>query len=196
MFSLNCSANLDQNGNLADSDQQTSFSKPHRNTQPDFNKLAVRGYGLSLKYETSRGRSLQVLNRLTFNLPYASIYGLLGPSGCGKTTLLRIITGFIKPDSGSISVFGFRPREYGSGIPGQGIGYMPQEVSLIPDLTVDEILSYFGRLHFMDSIELKHRISELVGFLEIPDRTRLIANLSGGQQRRLSLACAIIHRPR
>lgn len=119
-----------------------------------------------------------------------------GPSGCGKTTLLRIITGFIKPDAGTISVFGFKPGEYGSGIPGQGVGYMPQEVSLLMDLTVDEVLSYFGRLYFMDSGELRNRISELVDFLEIPDRKRLIANLSGGQQRRLSLACAIIHRPR
>ncbi|XP_074602603.1 ABC transporter G family member 23-like [Brevipalpus obovatus] len=162
----------------------------------DRNRLAVQGSNLCVSYGSRGNKNFLALNHLNINIPECSIYGLLGPSGCGKTTLLRIINGLKKPDSGSICVFGFIPGTRGSGIPGEGIGYMPQDVSLLLDLTVNEILMYFGNLYFMRSMYLKSRVTSLIDFLEIPDKDRVIANLSGGQQRRLSLACSIIHRPR
>lgn len=67
-----------------------------------------------------------ILHDINVTVPEGSIYGLLGPSGCGKTTMLRCVVGRIKPKSGSVRVFGYRPNDSGSQIPGPAIGYMPQ----------------------------------------------------------------------
>lgn len=67
-----------------------------------------------------------ILHDINVTVPEGSIYGLLGPSGCGKTTMLRCVVGRIKPKSGSVRVFGYKPNESGSQIPGPAIGYMPQ----------------------------------------------------------------------
>lgn len=158
-------------------------------------KLAVRGNHICHSFR-SQGKIEHVLNNLSINIPARKIYGLLGPSGCGKTTLLRIICGLVKPESGRVRLFGFEPRSKGSGAPGSAIGYMPQDIALQSDLTVCEMLYYFGRLFFISKRVLEHEIDYLVSLLEIPDKNQLIGKLSGGQQRRVSLACAIIHKPR
>lgn len=110
-------------------------------------------------------------------VPEASIYGLLGPSGCGKTTLLRCVVGRLKPKHGQIKIFGFKPGEPGSQIPGPGIGYMPQEIAVYEDFTIEETLIYFGRLFRLDSRTLRERIEFLLAFLDLPHKTRLVANL-------------------
>lgn len=80
-----------------------------------------------MRYNVGRG-SLQktILHDINVTVPEGSIYGLLGPSGCGKTTMLRCVIGRIKPKSGYVRVFGYRPNQSGSRIPGPAIGYMPQ----------------------------------------------------------------------
>ncbi|XP_015781176.1 ABC transporter G family member 20 [Tetranychus urticae] len=158
-------------------------------------KLAIRGRNLCLTYG-SGDKATYVLNNLSISVPAGGIYGLLGPSGCGKTSLLKIISGLTAPDSGTVRVFGSKPGERVSGVPGPGIGYMPQDIALIPDLTVEEMLAYFGNLYFLPAPVIRKQINDLVNLLEIPDKKRPIENMSGGQQRRLSLACTIIHKPR
>lgn len=71
-----------------------------------------------------------ILYNINVTVPEGSIYGLLGPSGCGKTTMLRCVVGRIKPKSGYVRVFGYRPNDAGSQIPGPAIGYMPQVSAL------------------------------------------------------------------
>lgn len=84
-----------------------------------------------MRYDVGRGRNQKtILYNINVTVPEGSIYGLLGPSGCGKTTMLRCVVGRIKPKEGYVSVFGYRPNDAGSQIPGPAIGYMPQ-VSLI-----------------------------------------------------------------
>lgn len=80
-----------------------------------------------MRYDVGRGHNHKtILHDINVTVPEGSIYGLLGPSGCGKTTMLRCVVGRIKPKSGQVRVFGYRPNESGSQIPGPAIGYMPQ----------------------------------------------------------------------
>lgn len=77
-----------------------------------------------------------VLSDLNVNVPLGSIYGLLGPSGCGKTTLLQCIVGRQRLKSGDIKVFGARPGDPKSGVPGPRVGLMPQELALYNEFTI------------------------------------------------------------
>lgn len=140
-------------------------------------------------------KKVQVLRGINMKVPEGAIYALLGPSGCGKTTLCNCITGRNKPTSGKVSVFNKTPGSAGSNIPGPIIGYMPQEISLFPDFTIEETLLFFSNLYRLDRRCAKDRVEFLVDFLELPDKKRMVANLSGGQQRRVSLAAALIHSP-
>lgn len=80
-----------------------------------------------MRYDVGRGKNQKtILHDINVTVPEGSIYGLLGPSGCGKTTMLRCVVGRIKPKSGYVRVFGYRPNQSGSRIPGPAIGYMPQ----------------------------------------------------------------------
>lgn len=154
----------------------------------------VRG----LKFSHGTGKSAkQILCSVDINVPKSSVYCLIGPSGCGKTTLLKCVTGCYKPSSGFIRVFGFEPGEPGSDVPGRSIGYMPQELALYEDLTIGEILIYFGKLNGLDPAKILKRTKFLITFLALPREygKRFIGTLSGGQKRRVSLAAALIHRP-
>ena len=112
----------------------------------------------------------------------------MGSSGCGKTTLLRLALGRLEPISGSISLFGKSPGSKESRVPGPGVGYMPQELALYDNFTIEETLVYFGTLFGIKSKIIDSRIEFLVDLLQLPDRQRLISKLSGGQKRRVSIA--------
>lgn len=127
-----------------------------------------------------------VLRGLNLTAPEATIYGLLGPSGCGKTTLLRCIVGRMKLDSGEIFVKA--GKRY-------NIGYMPQELGLYDYMSIMESFHFYGRLYGMSWDEVTIRASELIRFLELPPKNRIVGTLSGGQQRRLSFAVALLHDP-
>lgn len=166
------------------------------------NEAAVRIKNVQLSYRitnplaTNTFTTSFALNGINMTVPSGSIYGLLGPSGCGKTSLLKCVMGLLKPEAGSIIVFGYKPGSKESGLPGPGVGFMPQEISLHDDLTIEEMLTYFGRLYFLPRRELRERISFLISILDLPEKDRLIAHMSGGQKRRVSFASALIHRPR
>lgn len=137
-----------------------------------------------------------VLTGMNITIPEGGIYALIGPSGCGKTSILRCIMGFIKPDSGRIRVFGKKPAAPRSFVPGKDLGYMPQDVALNNGLTVHEMLRYFGKIFLLKPNEVEERITRLIEILGIPEKSRFISTLSGGQRRRVSFACAVIHKPR
>lgn len=140
--------------------------------------------------------SKAALNGLNLEAPRGSIYGLLGASGSGKTSLIRCILGVLKYSSGCVRVFGQAAGSSKSAIPGAGVGYMPQEITLYDDLTVKETLQYFGALFGMSDAQVDERSDFLIDFLGLSDlEKRLVRNLSGGQKRRVSLATALIHKP-
>lgn len=140
--------------------------------------------------------SYNVLKNLSLLVPKGAIYGLLGPSGCGKTTILRAICSRVKMDDGEIRCFGHEPGSKESGIPGKIIGYMPQEIALYNEFTIDETLTYFGYLHNMSPAHLANRKEFLFSFLNLEEaKKRLVSVLSGGQKRRVSMMCALLQEP-
>ncbi|KAK1136980.1 hypothetical protein K0M31_001508 [Melipona bicolor] len=141
------------------------------------------------------GGGVTILNGLNINVPRGCIYSLLGSSGCGKTTLLSCVVGVRKLDSGDIWVLGGKPGTKECGIPGSRIGYMPQEVSLTGEFSMFDALCFFGRISGMEKYEIEDRYMELKDLLQLPPRNRFVKNMSGGQQRRVSFAAALLQRP-
>ncbi|ALC47216.1 CG9990 [Drosophila busckii] len=160
-----------------------------RNTQAAVSvRHAFKAYG-------KKKNANQVLNNLNMTVPKGTIYGLLGASGCGKTTLLSCIVGRRRLDSGEIFVLGGKPGTRGSGVPGKRVGYMPQEIALYGEFSIQETMMYFGWIFGMETKEILERLQFLLNFLDLPSKKRLVKNLSGGQQRRVSFAVALMHDP-
>ncbi|GIF77997.1 ABC transporter ATP-binding protein [Asanoa siamensis] len=136
----------------------------------------------------NRGKR-EVLHGLTCTIPRGSITGLLGPSGSGKTTLMRAVVGVQLVASGRVSVLG---EPAGSPALRHRIGYLTQAPSVYDDLTVRENARYFASLYKLGHADADAAI-EAVGLGQAAHQ--LVANLSGGQRSRASLACAIVGRP-
>ncbi|XP_059611334.1 ABC transporter G family member 23 isoform X2 [Phlebotomus argentipes] len=149
----------------------------------------------AFKQYGSKSKPNQVLSNLNMTVAKGTIYGLLGASGCGKTTLLSCIVGRRRLNSGEIWVLGGRPGTKGSGVPGAQVGYMPQEIALYGEFTIKETMMYFGWIFGMQTSEIMERLQFLLNFLDLPSQNRLVKNLSGGQQRRVSFAVALMHDP-
>ncbi|XP_065918635.1 ABC transporter G family member 20-like [Dysidea avara] len=160
----------------------------------DPSDLAVSVQGVYKSYGR-RKKATHVLKGLTMEVPYNTTFGLLGASGCGKTTLLRCILSSMDPDYGEITVLGSKPGITQSRVPGKDIGYMPQDIGLIPEFTTFELMVFFGVLHRMSYKKIKERIRYLVELLELPSLHRRVVSFSGGQQRRVSFAVALLQEP-
>jgi ABC-2 type transport system ATP-binding protein len=133
---------------------------------------------------------LRAVDGMTFDLAPGRIYGLLGPNGSGKTTLIRLLTGLGRATAGRAEVLG-------TAMPSRSmlsrIGYMTQSDGIYPALTVGENLRFFGSMYGESGSKAGADALELVA---LDDRRDAVAGtLSGGQRRRLSLACALVHRP-
>ena len=145
----------------------------------------ARSFG---SFEAVRGISMQILAGQTF--------GLLGPNGAGKTTTLSMLSTLLKPTRGDVLVFGASAVSNPAEVR-RRVGLAPQQISLYPMLTGQENLEFFGRLHGLAPAVLQQRtdrLLELVGLA--PRRDDRVHTYSGGMQRRLNLACSLIHEPR
>ncbi len=123
-----------------------------------------------------------------------TIFGFIGPSGSGKTTTIRLFTGSMRPDSGTVRVLGTNPARFTIRHRTR-LGYMPQLSVLYPDLSVEENLSFFASIYGM-SWRRRKRIDEVLDFVELSEhRKKKVSEVSGGMRRRLSLAAALVHSP-
>jgi ABC-2 type transport system ATP-binding protein len=131
---------------------------------------------------------------LDLDVSSGEIVALIGPSGSGKTTTVRLITGLLAPDSGSVTVLGQDPQTFNPAMRGR-VGYMAQESVFFPDLTLRENLNFAASLFGMP-LRRRRRMDEVIGILGLDDAIdRLLRDVSGGEKRRLSLAAALIHEP-
>ncbi len=131
----------------------------------------------------------------TFSVPRGCVFGLLGPNGAGKTTVLRMLLGLIRPDAGEVHVLGLDPVKEPRQVRLR-TGYVSQLHSLYGDLTVDENLRFFGSMYGLAGREISDRVAEEKQRFGLEGYHGPAAALGTGIQRRVALACALIHQPR
>ena len=150
----------------------------------------IETIGLTRLFKQNRA-----VDGLDLEIRPGEIFGLVGPDGAGKTTTLRLLAGLLYISEGSATVAGFDLRTQPESIKPQ-IGYMAQEFSLYAKLSVLENLSFFAELYDVSKAEQKERMERLLTFAGLTEfKERRAAHLSGGMQKKLALACTLIHQP-
>ena len=139
--------------------------------------------------------SEEVLKGVDLVVEKGEIFGLIGPSGSGKSTLLRTMTGYLAPSGGKVEVLGRPPVAFGPG-ERRRVGFMPQGFVLYGDLSVRQNLNFVAGLYGLRLGERRRRVRETLEFVELwDDRRKAARDISGGMQRRLQLAAAVVHEP-
>lgn len=131
---------------------------------------------------------------LTLTVPRGCFYGFLGPNGAGKSTTIRMLTGLIPPDSGSIEILGLRLPEQEIEIK-RRIGLVPDESLLFDRLTGAEFLEFVGRMYGLPRGVAAERARELLELFELEENRKLIGEYSKGMRKRTAMAAALIHNP-
>jgi ABC-2 type transport system ATP-binding protein len=140
----------------------------------------------------SFGEIIAVKN-LSLELYKGEMFGLVGPDGAGKTTTMRILCALTKPEAGNVTIFG-KPIALAKREIQNGVGYLSQKFSLYGDLTVDENIEFFARIHNVKNFEKRRdELLELMRLIKFRDRAA--EKLSGGMKQKLALACSLIHKP-
>lgn len=148
-----------------------------------------------LSKQFNKQNTSPALDDLSMSIPRGVLYGLVGPDGAGKTTTLRMLSSVMLPTQGTVNVLGYNTRKDPDPIRKQ-IGYMPQNFSLYPDLSVLENLSFFADIQQLNKSRKPARIAEMLRFTRLEEfKQRRAGTLSGGMKKKLALACALVHEP-
>jgi ABC-2 type transport system ATP-binding protein len=148
---------------------------------------------LSYQGMSKRYGQLTAVDGLDLLVDQGGMLGLIGPDGAGKTTTLRVGLGLLKPDAGSVRTCGLTPHRQRRRLADR-VGYLSQRFSLYGDLSVDENVAFFAKIHGVRGWQ--ERRDQLLDLVRLtPFRSRLADRLSGGMKQKLALACTLIHRP-
>lgn len=148
---------------------------------------------IDIHHLTKNYGKFTAVNDLELTVYKGEIYGLLGPNGSGKTTIIKMLTGLLRPTSGNAEIFG---KKIPCKSMMKNIGYMPQDTAIYLDNTVHENLAFFGGMYGMTKDQFEKKEQEMLAFVDLLNwRDCLVSTLSGGMKHRLSLACALIHEP-
>src|SRR5262245_36569514 len=140
--------------------------------------------------------SLAAVRGISLEIHAGETFGLLGPNGAGKTTTLSMLSTLLEPTRGDVRVFGASAAREPAEVR-RRVGLAPQQISLYPTFTAWENLDFFGVLHAVPSAVRHRRAGELLELVGLAGRRDdLVHTYSGGMQRRLNLACSLIHEPR
>lgn len=148
---------------------------------------------LTVKNLSKSYKDLKAVDNVSFELEAGKIYGILGPNGAGKSTTIKMLSGLLKPDAGTIVY------ENGQKIGkwSKNIGLVPQEIAIYTELTAKENLDYFASLYGLKGSERDQRVAETLGFVDLTDvKDKKADEFSGGMKRRLNIACALVHLPK
>jgi ABC-2 type transport system ATP-binding protein len=129
---------------------------------------------------------------VTFAIKPGQAFGLLGPNGAGKSTVVKMITGLLRPDSGSVSLFGSTPSDPAARA---RLGFGPEDPDFPKYLRADEVLDYFGRLLGLWATDRAIRVPEVLRWAGLEGERREVRSFSKGMKQRLGLAQAIIGKP-
>ncbi len=143
---------------------------------------------------TKRYAKIEALRGVDLTVPEGMVFGLVGPNGAGKTTLIKALVGALRPSGGEVRVLELDPLRDRTDLR-RRIGYMPQSPALYEDLSARDNVEFFGAAHHTP--ELRKKAAEVLQFTDLTERADdSVHTFSGGMKRRVSLACALIHRPR
>ncbi len=141
-------------------------------------------------------KETRAVNALNLDIHPGKLFGLIGPDGAGKTTTLRLLAGLLSITEGSAIIAGFDLGSQAEAIKPH-IGYMAQQFSLYAELSVLENLQFFSDLYDVPPKELRERTERLLEFAGLTEfKERRARHLSGGMQKKLALACTLIHQPK
>ncbi len=156
----------------------------------DEGKPIIETQGLSRAF----GATLAI-EALDLSIQAGEIFGLVGPDGAGKTTTIRLLAGLLNISSGSATVAGFDLKRKAEAVKPK-IGYMAQQFSLYGDLSVEENLAFFADIYGVSGKLRQQRTERLLQFAQLTEfKQRRAVHLSGGMQKKLALACTLIHEP-
>ncbi len=151
---------------------------------------AIEAKGLTKRFDGA-----EVLMGVDLSVEEGEIFGLVGPSGAGKSTLLRSLTGYFTPTEGTVEVLGSPPSSF-TDEERRRVGFMPQGFVLYGSLSVQQNLNFVAGLYGLGGAGRRSRVREVLEFVELWEHRRKAArNISGGMQRRLQLAAAVVHEP-
>jgi len=138
---------------------------------------------------------LAAVKDVGFSIAPGETYGLLGPNGAGKTTTISIIAGLLERDAGEVRIGGETMTPDATNTK-RLVGLVPQDLAIYPDLGATENLEFFGRLQGLKGPELRERVTEVLGIIELADRADdRSETYSGGMKRRLNIGIGLLHRP-
>jgi ABC-2 type transport system ATP-binding protein len=150
---------------------------------------------LSLQDVTIRYGAFVAVDALCLEVRRGEVFGLLGPNGSGKSSTLSVVAGALAPAAGAVRVAGRLERDDPLAYR-RHIGLVPQELALFEELSAEDNLRFFGRLYGLGGRELRRRVADALAFVCLTEQARRPARTySGGMQRRLNLACALLHQP-
>lgn len=157
--------------------------------------LAIEFHGLTMRFARTNGQPLTALDQLTLQIEPGQVFGLLGPNGSGKTTTVNLLCGLLRPTTGTVLVHGVDVTAHVAQVRAM-LGVVPQETALYNDLTAYENLLFHTRLYNVPPRERAARIAEVLDLVGLTARQRdRVGAYSGGMQRRLALARALLTRP-
>jgi len=148
-------------------------------------------YSVRLHQLTKTFAGVKAVNNLDLDIQQGELFGFIGPDGAGKSTLFHSVAGVLEPTSGSVEILGKRARDNRL-----VIGYLTQQFSLYPELSVEENLRYFAGTRSIQKEVFEPRRDKLLNLVGLtPFANRLAINLSGGMKQKLALCCALIFSP-
>ena len=135
------------------------------------------------------------VDHVNLRIKRGQFFGFLGPNGAGKSTTIKMLTGLLAPTSGRIRILG-RDLETEPLEVKRRIGVMPEDLLLFERLTGAEMLTFTGRMYGLKAVDIDERTRELLALMELDrEPKKLVVEYSHGMKKKLSLACALIHRP-
>lgn len=173
---------------------ETATATPREKTSSDVRDV-MQVDNVDVTFHKRGAEPFRAIKELSFTIPRGTVFCLLGPNGSGKTTMINLLTGLLRPSAGSVRVLGLEPTRQRRELL-RRISLVPQETALYAELTGRENLEFHARYYGVPGREVAGRVDHVLGLVGLTDRAKhRSGTYSGGMQRRLALARALLTEP-